>query len=328
MIGGFIVIQVKCIQKIRDKNDKIVGYLLRDANGKEQQLGADFLKAYIKNGDIVVTNLTLTSNGKLVSKKTDEENNSKQQPVKISTYCNHVCYITGNSREHTLIIPDNVTQLNGLCDEDIDYFTQHIKRLHGKLKVVGGNKLKQAVGMFKDCKFNHIDITEFNTSNVTNMSHMFDGCKATVIDFGAFSTSKVTDMSYMFNDCKTKELDLKTFNTFRVKNMRNMFSGTNIENINLSSFNTSRVTDMNSMFKDCTTTILDLTSFNTNNVGNMGMMFKGCKASLVDLSSFKTSKPCMGEIFKSSRIKLKANDKIIKKIYLEYTGKETLNDNS
>ena len=48
----------------------------------------------------------------------------------------------------------------------------------------------------------NINLSNFNTNNVTNMSDMFCGCSSlTNINLSNFNTNKVTDMSDMFNLC-------------------------------------------------------------------------------------------------------------------------------
>jgi len=175
--------------------------------------------------------------------------------------------------------------------------------------------------MFAETNVSSLDLSHFDTSNVTNMSHMFAGAPSlTSLDLSSFDTSKVTNMSYMFTEMpklsslnvssfdtsnvtdmqfmfdsasSLKNLDLSSFNTSKVTNMRNMFSKmAQLISLNVSSFDTSNVTDMQSMFfiTDSNLQSLDLSSFNTSKVTTMNMMFCGL-ASLtsLDLSSFDTS---------------------------------------
>ena len=79
-----------------------------------------------------------------------------------------------------------------------------------------------------------LDLSNFNTANVTNMSNMFHNCDSLrILNVSSFDTAKVTDMSYMFNGCKK------------------------LSSLDLSSFNTSRVTNMSYMLFDCTWTNVD-----------------------------------------------------------------------
>ena len=149
--------------------------------------------------------------------------------------------------------------------------------------------------IFRQCsKLQEIELSYFDTSNVTDMSWMFSGCSAlTSLDLSGFDTSNATDMSAMFNCCsKLTSLDLSDFNTSNVTNMSGMFYGCSaLTSLDLSDFDTSNVTDMTVMFHDCSAlTSLNLSDFDTSNVTNIRDMFYGCSAltSLV-LSDFDTS---------------------------------------
>ena len=63
--------------------------------------------------------------------------------------------------------------------------------------------LKECSFMFYECsKLTNIDLSSFNTKNVTNMSGMFYGCSnLTNIDLSSFNTENVSDMSWMFSYC-------------------------------------------------------------------------------------------------------------------------------
>ena len=60
------MIQAKCIQKFRDKNNHIYGYRLQDLNGQTQDVQPKNLKQAIASGKIHIVNLTLTTDGRLV----------------------------------------------------------------------------------------------------------------------------------------------------------------------------------------------------------------------------------------------------------------------
>ena len=96
-----------------------------------------------------------------------------------------------------------------------------------------------------------IDLSNFDTSKVTNMAGMFFNILLlTTLDFSSFDTSKVTNMSNMFNNMPSlTTLDLSSFDTSNVTDMRYMFfSMSNLTTLDLSNFNTSQVTNMNGMF--------------------------------------------------------------------------------
>ena len=149
--------------------------------------------------------------------------------------------------------------------------------------------------MFYYCSsLTSLDLSSFNTENVTNMGSMFCYCSLTSLDVSSFNTANVTNMRSMFYNCnKLTSLNLSSFNTAAVTSMSYMFYNCNkLTSLNLSSFNTAKVTDMNGMFQNCSSlTSLDLSSFNTENVTNMNGMFDSCSSlTSLDLSSFNTAK--------------------------------------
>jgi surface protein len=71
----------------------------------------------------------------------------------------------------------------------------------------------------------HLDLSGFDTSNVTNMSRMFYRLSSVeTLDLSGFNTAKVTDMSYMFCAMDIKTLDLSSFNVKSLTNTENMFA--------------------------------------------------------------------------------------------------------
>ena len=139
-----------------------------------------------------------------------------------------------------------------------------------------------------------IDLSNFDTSEVTNMSNMFYGMSnLTTLNVSHFNTSKVTDMSLMFHDVRNlTSLNLSNFDTSKVTDMHNMFYGmSNLTTLNLSNFDTSKVTSMGLMFYGMSNVpALDLSNFDTSKVTNMGNMFSSMtNLTSLNLSSFNTS---------------------------------------
>ena len=139
-----------------------------------------------------------------------------------------------------------------------------------------------------------VDLSDFDTSQVTNMRSMFMNCKnLSSLDLSKLNTSKVTDMYGMFADCSNlSNIDINGFDTSHVTNMSFMFSGcSNLVSVDVSGFDTSRVTDMHAMFQSCSNLAnIDVSRFNTNSVTDMSFMFSGCRNLVsVDVSRFDTS---------------------------------------
>ena len=128
----------------------------------------------------------------------------------------------------------------------------------------------------------NIDISNLDTSDVTDMSHMFENdTNLKTIDFGdSLDANDVTTMEDMFKNCESLEtIDLNKIDTSeKLKDISGMFEGDkNIADITFGdNFDTSGVTDMHNLFKDCTSlTELDLSHFDTGSATDMSGMFEG-----------------------------------------------------
>jgi len=148
--------------------------------------------------------------------------------------------------------------------------------------------------MFADCKnLQNLNLSSFDTKNVTNMMSMFYCCENLKnLNISSFNTKKVINMSFMFVGCKNlSDLNLSSFDTKNVNNMSFMFGGCiNLKDLNLSSFDTSNVTNMMGIFGKCANLkYLNISSFDTKNVNNMFYMFMGCEKLVeLNISSFDT----------------------------------------
>jgi len=155
---------------------------------------------------------------------------------------------------------------------------------------------KSLCDLFSNCnQLVNLDLSNFNTQNVTSMSGIFCYCRSlTNIDLSNVNTQNVTDMSGMFCYCKSlTNINVSNFNTQKVTDMSGMFSDcSSLDNINVSNFNTQNVTSMSYMFYGCSSLKnLDLSNFNTQNVTHMrGMLYECSSLTNINLSNFNTEK--------------------------------------
>lgn len=145
--------------------------------------------------------------------------------------------------------------------------------------------------MFFNCSgLTSLDLSNFDTSNVTNMGSMFGGCKSlTSLDLSSFDTSNVTNMNCMFsmfgyyasNSMKKSNLEtlnLSNWNTSNVTNMSLMFHNcSKLYDLDLSYFKGDSVTDLSWMFYDSSVESLNLYRFTTINASEVDKMFYTCK---------------------------------------------------
>ncbi len=124
--------------------------------------------------------------------------------------------------------------------------------------------------MFSDCStLSSLDLSNFNTAIVTNMSYMFFNCaNLSSLDLSNFNTAIVSDMSLMFGSCST------------------------LSSLDLSNFYTKEVRDMSYMFSRCSalTTIYASDKFVTSKVQSGISMFSACKNLKGTILNYKDSK--------------------------------------
>ena len=137
---------------------------------------------------------------------------------------------------------------------------------------------------------------KINVTGMTNCNYMFDGCDNLVkIDISDWDTSSVTNMKAMFAWCqKLQSLDdFETLDTSNVKNMSRMFQGCmGLSQIKFKHFNTENVENMDYMFANCSNAeIADLSNLDTSNLKSMYDIFRYCDLlKSINLSSFNLTK--------------------------------------
>lgn len=155
--------------------------------------------------------------------------------------------------------------------------------------------------MFSKCNsFTSLDISNFNTSEVTNMGHMFEGCiNLTSLDLSHLNTAKVVYMPAMFQLCwNLLSVNLSGWDTRNVGSMDHMFEKCkSLKILDLSGFDTREKTcKMGDMFNTCNelTTIFvsDKFAVGTGDTGD-GTMFLGCNK-LKGANAFDKDNPQTG----------------------------------
>ena len=148
---------------------------------------------------------------------------------------------------------------------------------------------------FDNSALKQINVSNWDTSNVTNMSNTFSHCELlTSVDVSKWNTSKVTNMEGMFVDCNLlASVDVSKWNTSKVTDMASMFSICGaLRSIDVSKWNTSNVTDISGMFFGCGSLhSVDITGWDTSKVTNMTRLFFNC-SSLTTITGVLDFKNC------------------------------------
>lgn len=144
------------------------------------------------------------------------------------------------------------------------------------------------IGTVSGVSFNQ-DLTNWNTSNATNMEQMFKGNNDFNADITGFDTGLVTNMKEMFSTCYNFNRDISSWNVINVNNFDKTFYTADAFNQNISSWNTSSATNMYRMFYNCNNFDQPIGSWNVSNVTNMESMFQLATDFDQDLSAWDLS---------------------------------------
>ena len=229
----------------------------------------------------------------------------------LNSYINERLVLTKNkSKIKRTLIPKTTDELQSIIVDEIknngpESSLNHIDTSHitdmsdlfcGKDKFIVSGGLDETSNILKS--FNG-DISNWDVSNVTNMSSMFNNSKFTGenSDISGWDVSNVTDMPYMFCNAKFNG-DISTWDVSKVEDMQDMFIGSefngdisnwNVSNVeimaymfarskfngDISNWNVSNCQHMENMFQ---TSIFnqDISKWNVLNVTNYYKIFNGC----------------------------------------------------
>ena len=146
------------------------------------------------------------------------------------------------------IIIDFLQNLNNNIEENNKLFNEFIG--NAKCKEVNNINLIQLIELALKKLGNKCNLNWIDTSKVTDMSRLFENSIFNG-DISQWNTSSVTDMSYMFYEAKSFNSDISQWDTSSVTDMHGMFYGAVTFNQDINGWDTSSVTSMFAMFDRC-----------------------------------------------------------------------------
>ena len=191
-----------------------------------------------------------------------------------------------NNMSHTFYCTSNLTEVIGIENWDVRNVTtmeqmfaySGIKNLDLK-NWKTSSKLTNMSAMFIGAKAELIDLSNFNTSNVTSFYALFNECYSlsTLRGIENFNTSKVNDMRWMFAESyRLTSLDVSKWNVEKVASFATMFYNTGIREIDVSNWNTASLTGggLRNTFGHCTLlNNLDISNFKVDNINDATKLF-------------------------------------------------------
>ncbi len=297
--------KAQCLQKIRNFRNQIIGYVLQYETGEIKTLHYLDLSLYMRQRVVDVVNLKLGSDGRIIDatkKKPDLPFCYVESSVLYQYAIKKVEYTEDKNLLFRSNIPDLKIHLAKLKLMNIK-IVQHkfiqpdllfletentVEFLSNKPIRFRDSNLRENMGIkpqghFQYFIYNSIDMSQVDTSEMTNMGFMFENCQAKYVNWGRMNTANVTTMECM---CSSSfkfmtQLDFSSFDTSKVENMSYMFAYCHTQRpLDLHNFNTERVKSMYGMFLRCETPALNIKGFSYKSIEpkKTDDMFTECRA--------------------------------------------------
>lgn len=194
------MIVCKCINKIR-KGNKIIGYTLMDNSGEQRNIGADELKLGIKKGNISVSNLKITSDGRLIESKQEQDfplyDIYNYSEIQVIFKRSNKYYAVGVDGEVGLIESDNEIPKE-LRNKILDFSDKHfVNEINQSITRLVKDITEESYLEFNEKLFK----ISVKNSNINPILYMKNVCEYTV--------------ATMFKSKQTFEKFLRVFNNLR-----------------------------------------------------------------------------------------------------------------
>ncbi len=157
------------------------------------------------------------------------------------------------------------------------------------LRLVDTSEVVDMSKLFVNKDYNP-NVSNWNTSKVTNMKFMFMRSTKFNRDLSNWDTSKVNDMGGMFEEASSFNGNISNWDTSRVNDMDQMFKNATNFNQDISNWDTSKVYNMTSMFEDTEQFNQDISGWNISSIRFMKFMFKNSQKFDQDLSKWRINK--------------------------------------
>ena len=160
-----------------------------------------------------------------------------------------------------------------------------------KIKVESKDQLQSIIQKRYHSNNSFISLTDIDISELDNLSSIFCGLKLEVVDISGWDTSNVTAMAYMFSRCKNLKniIGIENLDVSKLKRANFMFdSCENLVELDLTNWNPKLLQKTRYMFYGCSNLkiIKNIENWQLPNIKNVSYMFCNCTKLDVDLSNW------------------------------------------
>lgn len=197
------MVKATCIEKLRDKNGTIKGYVLQDCNGVQMKFNSEQVKQAIFLQQLTVTNLKLTSDGRLI------DNNDSTKPIE---------------KTYTTVTTPSVPSAQGTSKAE-----QCINKIKNmtccEWAQLTPDKLAKLIEILSDCKLKKLEFTKEDIYYVHNIplyieTVEYKNCPDHIeSQLSKYSLSE--KIEYCKNTCKYKDAEVWTSISYPIQDEAN-----------------------------------------------------------------------------------------------------------
>ena len=160
-----------------------------------------------------------------------------------------------------------------------------------KIKVESKDQLEAIIQKRYNNNNSFIDLTDIDISKLDNLSSIFCGLKLEVVNISGWDTSNVTAMAYMFSRCKNLKniIGIENLDVSKLEKANFMFdSCENLVELDLTNWNPKLLQKTRYMFCGCSNLkiIKNIENWQLPNIKDVRYMFCNCTKLDVDLSNW------------------------------------------
>lgn len=302
-------------------------YELIDDNGNITKKTKKEIKYRLSVNDINISNLKLTSNGRLIQYRKNDLSLIGgtftligKNTIKKIMYYNEQA--GDKNRDLVFIVGNNAAKLKQkaiLMGIDILYISSTFAfRTNDKIYIGTENNafiLRDSYGIFEDVECNSINFNNLYTKELTSTTDMFRNAKIKIIDLSKLDMTKVTHANSMFEGCVTSKIILRNRDLSSLSYLTNAFRGCMIDEVILENLNLQHVSSFDMMFREAVINKLLINNIKTPRIASYETMFRKATIQKVIINNFEISKESShNNIFMQCNMNLITDNKLLKEL--------------
>lgn len=309
-----------CTERFMNNKRAIDVYALKDGNGNVVRIGASELKRLISNGKILVTNLKLTSDNRLIMSDNDERRSNNTVPAKaeedtsdkqeasdkkdtavepVQAYFTTKCgkYITKISEAHKITFNEytgnivNLVRKARLLGKEAYTFDGNLAIISNEdeIRVYGHNIMMESdcTNMFNGLRAQSLDFNNTNWHNTMTITRMFVHSRIGTLTFDGAKKCCPNTAAEAFFDAYVGVANFQGFSSEKLRDAQAMFREFRTNELDLKTFKARQLSNAYEMFRRCIVVTKATIGLTGENIFDARCMFKSAIIQELDITGFK-----------------------------------------